>query len=613
MNQNAEKSAEIPNENRLWGAFCQSQEDADFYVTWLGMIALRIARTQRAVLVLGEPDSGVYQPVAYWPPEQGGTSLLAQLAESALQQKQGMAGQLGEQGQRYGVAFPVIVDEHLYGVVAVETAGQGMSSMLEQALKQLRWGCGWLEARLRQQQQRQDSTMNERLVTALQMIVSVLELEDYQASLKALVTELAQKLSCERVSLGFKKGHAIQVQAVSHTVEMDNKMNLLVAIGKAMEEAFDQRQSLMLPSEPDSPHIVREHQALAELSGHSVVMSIPLFVYGEVNGVLLFERQTTRSFSDADLELCRSVAAVIAPIAYEKKLNQRSLMHQCMGRLDKAMRRFFMAEHYLSKGLSVLAAVLLVALFVIPGQHRVTADTVLEGKIQRSLVTPFDSFVSSAKARAGDVVIAGQLLATLDDKDLQLEKRAILSRQGQLKKQYDEAMALRDRARVNIISAQMDEANAELELVQKKLQRTRIEAPFDGLIIQGDLNQLLGSSMAQGEVLFQIAPLNDYRVILQVNERYIQYVQHNQPGQLLLSALPQQRFSLSIERITPVSTAEEGENYFRVEAQLLESGEQLRPGMEGVAKIDIGERSLAWIWSYEIIDWFKRWRWRWLP
>ncbi len=47
MNQNAEKSAEIPNENRLWGAFCQSQEDADFYVTWLGMIALRIARTQR--------------------------------------------------------------------------------------------------------------------------------------------------------------------------------------------------------------------------------------------------------------------------------------------------------------------------------------------------------------------------------------------------------------------------------------------------------------------------------------------------------------------------------------------------------------------------------------
>ncbi len=47
MNQNAEKSAEIPNENRLWGAFCQSQEDADFYVTWLGLIALRIARTQR--------------------------------------------------------------------------------------------------------------------------------------------------------------------------------------------------------------------------------------------------------------------------------------------------------------------------------------------------------------------------------------------------------------------------------------------------------------------------------------------------------------------------------------------------------------------------------------
>ncbi len=613
MSQNAEQPVTIPNENHLWEQFCQLQEDADFFLTWLGMIALRIQRTQRAVLVLGEPDSGHYKPVAYWPPDQGGASALAELAESALQQRQGMAGQLGDHSLRYGVAFPVVVDEHLYGVVAVETAGQGMSSMLEQALKQLRWGCGWLEARLRQQQQRQDNTLNERLVTALQMIVSVLEQQDYKASLKALVTELAQALDCERVSLGFRQGHAIHVHAVSHTVDMDKKMNVLQAVGKAMDECFDQRQLLTLPNASDSPYIIRDHQTLAEQSGHATLLSIPLFVYGEVRGVVLFERQSATAFSDADLELCRSVAAVIAPILHEKQLNQRSLARKCGDSLDNTLRIFFAAEHYVLKASALLAIMLLAALFVIPGQHRVTADTVLEGKIQRSIVTPFDSFVSTAEVRAGDVVKAGQLLATLDDQDLQLEKLAILSRQGQLKKQHDEAMALRDRARVNIISAQQDEAHAELELVRQKLQRTRVEAPFDGLIIQGDLNQLLGSSMAQGDLLFKIAPLHDYRVIVQVNERYIQYVQPDQPGHVLLSALPQQKFPLRLERVTPVSTAEEGENYFRVEAALLQASEHLRPGMEGVAKITIAERSLAWIWSYEIIDWFKRWRWRWLP
>jgi multidrug efflux pump subunit AcrA (membrane-fusion protein) len=138
-------------------------------------------------------------------------------------------------------------------------------------------------------------------------------------------------------------------------------------------------------------------------------------------------------------------------------------------------------------------------------------------------------------------------------------------------------------------------------------------APFDVLIISGDLNQSLGSSVAQGDLLFVIAPLDDYRIILQVNERYIQQMQKGQQGTLVLSSLPDEKLALAIERITPISTAEEGENYFRVEAVLDQNVVQLRPGMEGVAKIEIGERSLAWIWSHEIIDWLQLWFWRWLP
>ena len=59
--------------------------------------------------------------------------------------------------------------------------------------------------------------------------------------------------------------------------------------------------------------------------------------------------------------------------------------------------------------------------------------------------------------------------------------------------------------------------------------------------------------------------------------------------------------------------AEEGRNYFRVEAVLEEPSEALRPGMAGIAKIDAGRRRLLWIWTHEMLDWLRLSTWSFLP
>jgi hypothetical protein len=68
-----------------------------------------------------------------------------------------------------------------------------------------------------------------------------------------------------------------------------------------------------------------------------------------------------------------------------------------------------------------------------------------------------------------------------------------------------------------------------------------------------------------------------------------------------------------VEKITPVSAASEGRNRFRVEAALERTPERLRPGMEGVGKIEIDRRRIVWIWTHQIVDWFRLALWRWLP
>jgi hypothetical protein len=82
---------------------------------------------------------------------------------------------------------------------------------------------------------------------------------------------------------------------------------------------------------------------------------------------------------------------------------------------------------------------------------------------------------------------------------------------------------------------------------------------------------------------------------------------------LTLSGAPNQYMDFSVQQITPVSTAQEGRNYFRVEARLPDASEGVRPGMEGVGKIDAGERTLIWIWTHNLVNWVRLTIWKWLP
>jgi hypothetical protein len=82
----------------------------------------------------------------------------------------------------------------------------------------------------------------------------------------------------------------------------------------------------------------------------------------------------------------------------------------------------------------------------------------------------------------------------------------------------------------------------------------------------------------------------------------------------VLSSMPEQKLPFTVRTITPVATQHDGRNVFRVEA-LLDSGQasRLRPGMEGVGKVTIGERSLVWIWTHGFVEWMRLASWSWLP
>jgi multidrug resistance efflux pump len=107
----------------------------------------------------------------------------------------------------------------------------------------------------------------------------------------------------------------------------------------------------------------------------------------------------------------------------------------------------------------------------------------------------------------------------------------------------------------------MQQAEAQLALTEEKLARAQIVAPFDGLVVAGDLSQLLGSPVEQGRPLFEVAPLDAYRVILKVEDRDVRDVRAGQSGKLILAGLPGDLLDFEVRNIS-LAEADEGKNVF---------------------------------------------------
>lgn len=608
-------------ERQAWAQFAEAENTNSFCRSWLAVQCRVINGVTGGLVLLGTPDIGPFTVVAVWPDVRRSMEHLTTAAERALRERRGLLLQHEQQGppgeaagQSYHVAYPLEVDQKLHGVVVLETPPRS-ESQLQAMLRQLHWGSAWLEVLFRRQASQEATHTQKRLMTVLDLVAVATEQDRLYSAALALVTELATRLSCDRVSVGFLRKNYMAVAAVSHTAQFEKKTNLIRSIGSAMDEAFDQQATIIYPPPAsDTPLVVgRAHEELASVQDAVAICTVLLQHCGEIIGAMTFERRAQKPFDTDTVELCEAVASLTGPILEAKRRDDRLLIQKFGESSLRQLKKLVGPRHVAFKLFTGLAIALVLFFNFAKGDYRVSADATIEGKIQRVIATPFASYIAEARGRAGDVVEQGQVLAVLDDKDLRLERLKAQGQREQLLRQYREAMAAHDRPQIRITMAQLNQIDAQLELLDYQLSRTEVAAPFDGVIVSGDLSQSLGAPVEKGQVLFEIAPLDVYRVILKVDERDITDVSVEQRGQLALSSILGETLPFTVEKITPVSAAEEGRNYFRVEARLDGTSERLRPGMEGIGKIDIDRRNLFWIWTHNLIDWLRLWVWSWWP
>lgn len=604
-------------QSEFWSRLVHAADVPSFTGGWLEIQCRSLQAVIRGVVVLRASEAAAFAPVAVWPEGIQGSPKLASVLERALQQRNVIVDgvtRAARQQDPVFVAHPILVDDEIYGAVALEIEGRPDAAVRE-LVQRLGWGIGWLEALAR----RKTFTSKARLVTVLELVATALQHERFQAAATAVATELATTFGCERVSIGFMKGRHIQVKALSHSAAFSKKTNLVRALEAAMEEAADQLATVHFPTRQGGPfQVTRAHAELLEQYGAGAICTIPLTAGPTVLGAMALELPKGSEFDARTIELCEHAALLVGPVLDVKRREDRWLAQKALDSATRFWRDLVGPRHVALKLWTGLAVFLLLFFAFMRGDYVITADANLEGTVQRAITAAMPGYVVEARARAGDIVKKGGVIAALDDRDLRVERQKLLSQGAQQESERRQAVAEGNRAKARILEAQGGQVQAQLALVDEQIARTRLVAPFDAVIVKGDLSQSLGVAVERGNVLFEVAPLDSYRVIMKVDERDITEISLGQKGRLALTAMPNDEIALVVEKITPVSVVDQGRNYFRVEAGVKDAGgkgalEKLRPGMEGVGKVEIDRRNLFWIWTHKLVHWVRMWIWSWWP
>lgn len=486
---------------------------------------------------------------------------------------------------------------------------------------------GYVYGHAAQQQLGRIRSASAALDLAARLIAAINSAQTFKGAALQLVNDITRQLGADRAAMGWVDGgrHAegkrlARCIALSDTENIDRRMAMVQKLESAMDECLDQEQPVMYPPPaPDSDQadvllsqaVVHAHRELAASDARLRVVSLPLRVEQRVLGVLLVESTEGTRLDIGAIELLQAALDLVSPVLEIRRSDDRNLALRAVDSSRRAAAWLVGPRHtgWKVAGVALMLATLASIFIRVP--YRVSAPMTIEPREPRTVSVPFDGVIRDLGPgiEPGAKVEKGQMLAQLDTTELELNvldaKAALL----QAVKQADEALKKNDLAEYQQATAKGDQSRAKIALLENRLARAKVTAPLSGVIIAGDLRDKVGASVQTGQALFQIADLADMTVVAKVDDRDIALIRPDMTGQIATKADPAQTFDFTVERIVPLSEAQEGKNAFQVRARLLKTAPWFRPGMEGQAKFNAPERSLLGIASRRIVDQLRLWLW----
>ncbi|HEY5789433.1 MAG TPA: GAF domain-containing protein, partial [Gammaproteobacteria bacterium] len=318
--------------NAAWVRYAAGDLEAASLALWLELTCAT-GEGVASGLALRFDASDQAETVA-WPEGQPSSNALRELAESVLAEQCGLVAELKSEPRpggslaRYAIGLPLLHGAEAKGCACLEIEAAS-DSAVQAAMGRLQWAVTVLEQGLYRDAWAAARTQAENLNSVIEIFAGLLAIDSAQKACMQLVTELAEKFDCEKVSLGFVKRRLVRIEAVSHSAQHEKKMALLRRIENAMHEAIVQRKAVLCrrDAEPGAL-IVREHLLLLDDDEVSSVLTVPLYDGEEYYGAICYERAGEQPFSSQQLQLAESIAQIAGLLLKRKRAESASIVHK---------------------------------------------------------------------------------------------------------------------------------------------------------------------------------------------------------------------------------------------------------------------------------------------
>lgn len=423
-----------------------------------------------------------------------------------------------------------------------------------------------------------------------------------------LCNALAEYLQADRVSLGLVNGTKIDIRAVSGKHNMSASTEWADMLISVMEEGYDQRVLLCINSTADEQHPIAApaHQSYQKQFDAPHLLTLPVTLDATPEAVLVCERYQ-RAWQPAEelalqslvQQLHSPIGALVARSANWLKRTRRS-----------AEAKLFELTRVKNTGAKLGLAALFFAFIlicVIEVPYRINGNFLIDAENQVLVAAQRDGTLNQINVTEGQSVVAGDVLAQLENIDLRLRQAELLADLARAQAQQEGAMSMGAYAELRVAEAEVARVNAELQWVDINLQAGRLVAPSGGLIMTDEeLSRRLGSPITKGDVLLSIAQPQSWKVVIEVEEAEINHLQVNAEGEITFVSRPTVTLPITVERIETKARTRATGTVFRVFSTINASDDiWWKPGMTGIAKVNAGDRTLIWIWTHRFVDWLR--------
>jgi RND family efflux transporter MFP subunit len=312
------------------------------------------------------------------------------------------------------------------------------------------------------------------------------------------------------------------------------------------------------------------------------------------------------AFSETEIRLLRLSCDQAARRLSDLKRRDKWFGARLATFLREKLGKILGFQHTWLKVVGIVIAGLLAFIIFGKAPYRIKSPVMLRTDDVAFLNAPYDGHIEEVRVRVGDGVTEGQKLMSFDQNALLLREAELTAEMNRYESELEKARAAFSTADMRIAQALLEQSAARLDQVRYQIEQSVITAPFDGVIVEGDLIERIGAPVNQGEMLFKLAKVDRLYAELEISERDIHEMQDSLQGEIALTSRPGEIFRIRVFRMEPAAVPKEKGNVFIVHADFPnEQASWWRPGMTGVAKLHMGNRRILWILTHRTVDFLR--------